>query len=48
VAGWNAELGLSGEDAAAEFLTELGLDVVERNWRCRYGELDLIARDGAP
>ena len=32
---------------AAEHLTRLGLLVLGRNWRCRYGELDLIACDRA-
>jgi putative endonuclease len=40
------EVGQLGEDAAVEFLTGLGWVVVERNWRCRYGELDVIAVDG--
>lgn len=29
-----------------EHLQRLGLRIVERNWRCRYGELDVIAADG--
>lgn len=41
-----AALGRSGEDAAVAYLTSRGLQVVERNWRCRYGELDIVARDG--
>lgn len=41
------ELGRRGEDAAARYLTGLGWSVLERNWRCRWGELDLVARDGA-
>ncbi len=47
--GRNQQLGgaLGGEDLAAEFLESIGMTVLERNWRCRYGELDLIARDGA-
>ncbi|NEW39223.1 YraN family protein [Nocardia cyriacigeorgica] len=42
----NLALGAHGEDLAARFLEAAGMDIVCRNWRCRYGELDLIARDG--
>src|SRR5215210_249604 len=31
---------------AAEFLERQGLRVLERNYRCRLGEIDLVARDG--
>jgi len=41
------ELGALGERLAVEHLCALGLRIVERNWRCRYGELDVIAADGA-
>ncbi|GAB2708851.1 YraN family protein [Nocardia thraciensis] len=41
----NLALGAQGEELAARFLREVGMEIVERNWRCRYGELDLIARD---
>jgi putative endonuclease len=37
-------LGRRGEDLAADYLAGLGYRVVERNWRCRAGEIDLIAR----
>ncbi len=40
------ELGRRGEALAAEHLTARGLTIVDRNWRCRQGEIDLIARDG--
>ncbi len=40
------ELGALGERLAAEHLTALGLSVLDRNWRCREGELDIVARDG--
>ncbi|GAA4937766.1 putative endonuclease [Actinomycetospora succinea] len=40
------ELGRHGEDVAAEHLAARGLTVLDRNWRCREGELDLIAADG--
>lgn len=39
-----SSLGLRGEDVAADYLTGLGYRVVARNWRCRTGEIDLIAR----
>ena len=42
-----AEIGALGERLAADHLTGLGLRIVTRNWRCRYGELDVIACDEA-
>ncbi|MBB5911579.1 putative endonuclease [Nocardia transvalensis] len=41
----NLALGAHGEELAARFLRASGMEIVEQNWRCRYGELDLIARD---
>jgi putative endonuclease len=38
--------GAAGEQAAAEMLTGLGYQIVERNFRTRYGELDVVAIDG--
>ena len=40
-------LGRRGEDLAATFLTEAGYLVVDRNWRCSQGEIDIVAVDGA-
>jgi putative endonuclease len=40
-----AEIGALGEQLAVEHLQSLGLRVLDRNWRCRYGELDVIAAD---
>jgi putative endonuclease len=40
-----AEIGALGEQLAADHLTGLGLRILNRNWRCRYGELDVIAVD---
>jgi putative endonuclease len=42
-----AEIGALGEALAVEHLTSLGLQILDRNWRCRYGELDIIAADTA-
>jgi len=42
-----AELGALGEQVAVEHLAALGLKTLARNWRCRYGELDIIAEDAA-
>ena len=39
-------IGQLGEDLAAEYITSIGWEVLDRNWRTRYGELDLIAADG--
>ena len=40
------ELGALGEQLAVEHLRALGMRILARNWRCRYGELDVIAADG--
>ena len=42
----NAELGRRGEQLAVDHLEARGMAVLERNWRCRLGEIDIIARDG--
>jgi putative endonuclease len=39
-------VGRFGEDLAATYLCDAGLTIVERNWRCPDGELDIVARDG--
>lgn len=39
-------VGRNGEELAARHLTDLGLTVMTRNWRCREGELDIVATDG--
>jgi putative endonuclease len=39
------DLGSWGERIAAAYLTNAGLRLLDRNWRCREGELDIVARD---
>jgi putative endonuclease len=39
-------LGQQGEQLAASFLAEAGLTILERNWRCKQGEIDIVAMDG--
>jgi len=39
-------LGEWGEERAAEYLRDRGYTVRAANWRCRFGELDLVADDG--
>lgn len=36
-------LGKTGEDVAVSFLKKTGFKILERNFRCRYGEIDIIA-----
>ena len=38
-------LGRHGEDLAAEYLQQSGLRVIDRNWRCADGEIDIVAVD---
>lgn len=38
--------GKAAEEVAETFLQQKGLKLVERNFRCPYGEIDLIMRDG--
>ena len=39
-------LGAHGEAIAARHLVERGMVVLDRNWRCPDGEIDLVLRDG--
>ena len=38
--------GRWGEERAAEYLRRKGFRITAANWRCRFGEIDLIAEDG--
>ena len=40
------ELGAAGEALVADWYRANGYEVVETNWRCRQGELDLVVRKG--
>lgn len=40
-------VGRFGEQVATDHLLSAGLTILARNWRCRAGELDIVARDGA-
>jgi putative endonuclease len=42
----SARLGKRGEDIASEYLVARGYEVIERNWRCSAGEIDIVARRG--
>ena len=39
-------LGRQGEQLAADFLRRAGLVILDRNWRCPQGEVDIVAADG--
>jgi putative endonuclease len=39
-------VGAYGERVAERFLLDAGLVVLERNWRCPFGEIDIVAREG--
>lgn len=38
--------GAQAEQTAARFLQQQGLRLIQANYRCRYGEIDLILKDG--
>lgn len=38
-------VGRYGEQVAARLLGESGMTVIDRNWRCRAGEIDIVARE---
>jgi putative endonuclease len=40
------DLGGRGEDLATRELRRRGYEILERRWRCRLGEIDVVARDG--
>ncbi len=44
--GTRAATGAAAEERAAQHLAAHGLEILLRNWRCRLGELDLVARSG--
>ncbi len=46
VSSHNQELGRRGEDVAAEWYSSQGYRLLDRNWRCAEGEIDLIAARG--
>lgn len=41
----NKEIGKLGEDIAHNFLMKEGYIILERNFQCRTGEIDIVARD---
>lgn len=38
--------GKRGEDLAAAYLEKAGYKIIERNYRCIFGEIDIVAKDG--
>lgn len=45
--GDRADIGRRGEDAATVYLERCGMAIIERNWRTKAGELDIVAREGS-
>ena len=43
----DTELGLFGEEKASEYLTSIGYTILCRNFRCKCGEIDIVAKDKA-
>ncbi|HVT21214.1 MAG TPA: YraN family protein [Mycobacteriales bacterium] len=41
------QLGKDGEDYAVRHLVGAGFDIIDRNWRCDAGEIDIVACDGS-
>ena len=45
--GSKQQVGVRGEDLAAVDLTRQGMEILARNWRCREGEIDIVAVETA-
>ncbi len=43
----NKEIGRYGEDLAASYLERRGYEILRQNWRCDFGEADIVAKDGS-
>ena len=43
---FNKDIGSLGEDIAETYLRQIGYTVLERNFRCKIGEIDIIGKDG--
>lgn len=43
---FNKDIGSLGEDIAESYLRQIGYIVLDRNFRCRVGEIDIIGKDG--
>jgi len=43
MSNYRQELGKWGEERGSEYLTSLGYNIICRNYRCRFGEADIIA-----
>ena len=46
VSGYRRRLGDAGEALASAWYEAAGYEVLDRNWRCRHGEIDLVCRSG--
>lgn len=46
MSSFNKEIGGLGEEISEAFLIESGYTILDRNYRCKTGEIDLIAKDG--
>ena len=42
------QVGLRGENLACAELQRQGMQILERNWRCRLGEIDIVAAEAGP
>lgn len=42
----NRQLGEYGERLACRYLTDIGFTILDRNWRCARGEIDIVAVEG--
>lgn len=41
------DIGRMGEELAARYLSKAGYEIISRNYREKFGEIDIIARDGS-